>query len=205
MNLDAITHRYSILRAEKNVIDKQLVQANERLDVVASETVDIEKALILVQKAALQTQMMLRVRLTKIVTTALRAVFVDDNLEFDLTFDTKRGRTEAVIEVGENGVFTNPMEGHGGGVVDVVSFALRAAFWSIAQNRPVMVLDEPMKFLSRDLVHNAADMMQMVSKELGLQIIMVTHIQEFIDGADEVFNVFREGNVSRIEFYGNVL
>lgn len=71
----------------------------------------------------------------------------------------------------------------------MASFALRCAFWSLKKTRHTLVLDEPFKFLSRDLIPKAAEMVQMISKELNLQIIMVSHIPDFIDSADKVFVV----------------
>lgn len=187
------------LVAERDVLGGQLARQQQRLEDLKAEGANLDKARALVQQAALDTQESLRVRLESVVTTALRAVFKDKQLEFRITFETKRGRTEALLEVGEDGQYSHPMETHGGGVVDVVSFALRVAFWSIDQSRPVLVLDEPMKFLSRDLVPNAAEMVRMLSQKLGLQIIMVSHIEEFIDGADRVFRISRRGNQSFVE------
>lgn len=199
MNITQLRRKVDDLSAEYRLLGKQLDKERDVLETLKQEALDLDKARILIQKAALKTQETLRIRLTAISTTALQVVFPDKDLDFSLTFETKRGRTEAVLEVGENGIYIDPMEGHGGGVVDVLSFALRCAFWSIAGSRPVMILDEPLRFLSRDLMPNAADMLKMVSDKLGLQIIMVSHIQELIDGADRVFLVSREEGTSVVK------
>ncbi len=187
------------LQAEHRLLGQQLERETERLEGLKQDAEYIEKARALIQQAALQTQETLKIRLTAIVTTALRTVFIDKNLEFSVRFESKRGRTEAVLEVGENDIFTDPIEGHGGGVVDVVSFALRAAFWSISRTRSVLVLDEPFRFLSRDLQSSAAEMIRTLSDKLGLQIIMVSHILVLQEAANLVFEVTREGDVSSVE------
>ena len=187
------------MQAEYRLLGDQLDREVSRLEELKLESGEIDKAQVLIQQAALQTQETLKVQLTSIVTMALRAVFTDKDLEFSVRFESKRGRTEAVLEVGEDGIFTDPIEGHGGGVVDVVSFALRAAFWSISRTRSVLILDEPFRFLSQDLQASAADMIRTLSDKLGLQILMVTHVEELKQVADTVFEVERQGDQSVVE------
>ena len=184
------------LKAEQRLLGEQLDNEKTKLEGLRKESKDLDRARFLIQEAALKTQETLRIYLTAISTTALQVVFPDKDLDFRVVFETKRGRTEAILEVGEGGVYADPLEGHGGGVVDVLSFALRCAFWSISRNRSTMILDEPMKFLSRDLVPNAADIINTISKDLGIQVIMVTHIEEFIDGADNVVEIIQENGES---------
>lgn len=184
------------LKAEKRLLGEKVQEEKDKLESLLEDSKDLDQARYLIQEAALKTQGILKVHLTAISTTALQVVFPDKDLDFRVTFETKRGRTEAVLEVGEDGVYNSPLEGHGGGLVDVLSFALRCAFWSISRNRCVMILDEPMKFLSRDLVPNAAEIIKTVSDDLGIQILMVSHIQEFIEGADNVIEVSQENGES---------
>lgn len=184
------------LQAEHRLLGEQVDREAIRLVSLKQDAEYIDKARALIQQAALQTQETLKIRLTAIVTTALRTVFVDKDLAFSVRFESKRGRTEAVLEVGENNIFTDPIEGHGGGVVDVVSFALRAAFWSISRSRSVLILDEPFRFLSRDLQSSAAEMIRTLSDKLDLQILMVTHEEALKEVADSIFEVERQGDES---------
>ena len=188
------------MRAEQGVAKRDITQVEAKQTKLEKEGVDLARAQVLVQKAALETQEHLRVRLSTIVTTALQTVFQDNNVEFRATFESKRGRTECVLEVGENGVFGSPiLDLKGGGLADVASFALRASFWSIDRTRPVLILDEPMKFLDSALAPLAADMLRMVSDKLGIQIIMVSHVNALVEGADRVFRVERSGSVTTAE------
>lgn len=191
-------HKLDDLKAEYRLLTKQLGEEQARLGGLKTDAGEWDKARALIQEAALRTQETLKVRLSAIVTTALRAVFQEKDISFRVTFDSKRGKTECTLEVGEGDLFNNPLDAHGGGVVDVVSLALRASFWSIDQTRPVLILDEPMKFLSPDLRPLAADMIRMISARLGLQIVMVSHLQEFIDGADRVFVVQNWNGISTV-------
>lgn len=190
--------RVDELKAERRVLAGQLVRDEASLVQQQTRADALVKAQAMIQQAALQTQERLKVHLTAIVTTALRTVFQDKDMEFRLTLDSKRGRSECLLEVGDRGVFTDPLESHGGGVVDVVSFALRMSFWTINRTRPAMVLDEPFKFLSSDLMPLAAEVLQSISEKLGIQVIMVTHHPALIEAADKVFQVESEGGVSSV-------
>ena len=189
------------MRAEQGVAKRDITQVKAKQTKLEKEGVDLARAQVLVQKAALETQEHLRVRLSTIVTTALQTVFQEDVVEFRATFESKRGRTECLLEVGENGKFGAPiLEIFGGGLADIVSFALRSSFWSIDRTRPTLILDEPLKFLrGADEIARAADMLRMVSNKLGIQIIMVSHVNALVEGADRVFRVERSGGVTTVE------
>ena len=188
------------MRAERNVAKRGIARVKIEQTKLEQEGQDLARAQVLVQQAALATQEHLRIRLSTIVTMALQSVFQGDNVEFQATFESKRGRTECVLEVGENGVFGSPiLDLRGGGLADVVSFALRASFWSIDRTRPLLILDEPMKFLDASLAPLAADMLRVVSEKLGIQIIMVSHVDALVDGADRVFRVERANGITTVE------
>jgi DNA repair exonuclease SbcCD ATPase subunit len=72
----------------------------------------------------------------------------------------------------------------GGGVVDVASFALRVACLILHRPRlsKVMVLDEPFKFVSAQYRDRVRTMLERLSQDLDMQIIMVSHIDELETG-----------------------
>jgi DNA repair exonuclease SbcCD ATPase subunit len=89
----------------------------------------------------------------------------------------------------------DPMNASGGGVLDVVCFALRLACYTLETNsNNVIVFDEPFRFLSADLRESACEIISKLSNQLSIQIIMVTHISEFVGIADKVFVVSKDSN-----------
>ena len=199
MSLRDFRSKLDTMKAERGLLEKQLAAEQTRLEDLQAESSDLDKARAIIQQAALDTQENLRVRIEDLVTTALLAVFQDKDLGFHVEFESKAGRTICNLTVSEDGHQVDPLLGHGGGPCDIASFALRCAFWSMDRTRPVLILDEPMKCLSRDLVPLAADMIKMIADELGLQIIMVTHVPEFIGIADKVFEVTHSKGVSTVD------
>lgn len=118
-------------------------------------------------------------RIASVVSMALSMVF-DEPYEFVIRFERKRNRTEAVLEFRRDDFAVDPMTAAGGGVVDVASFALRVACMVLKRNtRPVLILDEPFRFVAEDLRDRVAHMVDELSKKMGVQIIMVTHMKEF--------------------------
>ena len=77
------------------------------------------------------------------------------------------------------------------GAVDVASFGLRVALWSLRRPRPapVISLDEPFKHLSDDMGETAIDMLKLISKRLGMQFIVSSHSPDLKAGADKGFSV----------------
>lgn len=74
----------------------------------------------------------------------------------------------------------DPMSASGGGVIDVAAFALRLACLLLATPRPrrLLVLDEPFRFVSAKYRPKIRALLLQLSEELGVQIILVTHITE---------------------------
>ena len=182
------------LQEEDARLRKEVRRGERRLQHIA-------KARALLQDVALQTQEQLRFHIEEVVNLALEAVFPDPyRLEVD--FVERRNKTECDLWfVGDGGERIKPIDAAGGGAVDVAALALRVAVFSLQRPRPrsVLVLDEPGRFVSRDLQARFGGMMAELSKRLGIQIIMVTHSEEYIDAADRVFRVGQRRGVSQVK------
>lgn len=78
----------------------------------------------------------------------------------------------------------DPTRSVGGGVVDVAAFALRMACLSLArpQRRRLLILDEPFRFVSRGYRPRLRALLQQLTKDMGIQIVMVTHLQDLVVG-----------------------
>ena len=151
----------------------------------------LEESQLLIQRVAQDTQSKLKFKVEDVVNTALDAVFPDE-YSFSLDFELSRGKTEArlVFDSKKTGREIDPMNASGGGVVDLTSFALRIACFALEQGTDnVIVLDEPFRFISRDFQSRAGEILKSLSRKMGIQFIIVTHIAEMIDVADKIFEV----------------
>lgn len=134
----------------------------------------------LAQDTAQQVQQKVHSQIAGVVSRCLEAVFSDEAYKFKIYFEQKRGRTEARSVFQKDGHDLDPMNGSGGGVIDIASFALRVARLLLTQPplRRVITLDEPFKFVSEEYRPQVKQMLEELSKDMGIQIIMTTHIEE---------------------------
>lgn len=146
------------------------------------------KAREILHSVAQETQSNIEDSISNIVSLALNAVF-DDPYKFRIEFVKRRNKIECDLFLENNGERIKPIDSVGGGVLDIIGFALRVPMVLIGGYRKILILDEPMRFLSRNYQPKAAEMFAMISEKIGMQIIMATHIQELIDIADRDFPI----------------
>jgi DNA repair exonuclease SbcCD ATPase subunit len=162
----------------------------------------MEKARLLLQKAGTDARESARKRLQETVTDALKFVFGPD-FEFIIEMKETKGRTEAEFYVesdydGER-VRTKPQDARGGGVVDIISIALRVALIQIYTNpviRGPIILDEPGKHVSADYTMKLATFLKQMSQTFNRQIIISTHQPDLANIADDSFTVELKGGKS---------
>jgi energy-coupling factor transporter ATP-binding protein EcfA2 len=120
-------------------------------------------------------------QIAAVVTKCLHAVYGPEAYDFKIEFVRKRGKTEAQMSFWREGRKVNPLRAAGGGVVDVAAFALRIACLMLTKPpvRRLVILDEPMKFVSKDKHARVVELIETLSKELDIQFIIVSHDLEF--------------------------
>lgn len=145
----------------------------------AEQAAVMEQAHEVCQTVALQVQAQAHENISGVVSRCLSTVF-EEPYAFKLKWERQRGRTEVAMVFERDGVEVDPMSAAGGGVVDVAAFALRLACLMLHKpaTRKCMVLDEPFKFVSADNRHRVRQMLEDLARELDVQFIMVTHIDE---------------------------
>lgn len=160
-----------------DVVKSMIAQKQSRLEALAEQYEAGVVAQQIVQQVAQEVQNVVHRRISGIVTRCLAAVFDDQAYEFRIDVDIKRGRTEARMLFVRDGVEVDPLTASGGGVVDVASFALRLAALCLSRppRRKLLVLDEPFRFVSAGYRDKVRDLLLVLSEELEVQIIMVTH------------------------------
>ena len=167
----------------------------------------IEEAAVCLQQAAKETQNLLKVRIEDMVQAALDIVF-PGRYVFETEFVTRRDQIEFDIWLSKDGTRMNPLDSNGGGVVDVLSSALRTACWTLSGAAPILLQDEPYKHIRGAARQRLGDMQAALSELLGLQIVMVADLQDTGMAAARHFDVSiharksqvvsKEGNASEL-------
>lgn len=199
MNLQQIRYRLEQLKGQRQQVAADAVVAGEHIAELRQEAVHADEARAVIQAVAQATQRELEYHVSEITSLALSAVF-DNPYRLVLEFVQRRNRTEADIWFERDGQRCRPIDSAGGGAVDVAALALRVAMWSLRRprSRATLILDEPLKMLSRNLMPKAAAMIGEISRRLKLQVIMVSHAAELIEAADRYFVVEMRKGVSHV-------
>lgn len=162
-----------------------LAQAKVAQAAATTATAATAQAQAVVQGVAQAVQQQAHTQIAAIVTRCLAAVFPNP-YKFHIAFERKRGKTEAQLQfIDQNdNTITDPLNEVGGGVIDVAAFGLRLAALVLASKprRRLLLLDEPFANLSAEYRPVVAELIEELSHELGVQIILVTHYEEFHKG-----------------------
>ena len=164
-----------------------------------------EQAREIIRTVGMETMSQISYHISDITSLALEAVF-DDPYKLEVEFVQRRNKTECDLYFVRGDERIDPISASGGGAVDVASFALRIASWSMMRprTRNTIILDEPFKHLKG---HNAnlrvLEMLNEVSRKLKTQIIMVSDEriprEDIIANADRVFEVTIHKGKTKIE------
>ena len=137
-----------------------------------------------VQALAIACQTSCQAKISSIVNRCLVEIDPDTKYTFSLVFEEKRNQTEArcVLRDGSGNEYSPDQVG--GGIRDQLAMALRLACLLLMRPAPdrVLVLDEPFRFLSKEYRGPMLSMLSTLCTELGVQVIMVTHFQEHMQG-----------------------
>lgn len=115
-----------------------------------------------------------------------------------MEYVSSRGKTEVRFNVFNNGSLIDPMNQCGGGLVDVLCFCLRMAVYSISSVNNVIVLDEPFRYISRSLRGQVAELLSILSEKLNIQILEVTHMDEFSNSANNKVFIKKINGISEV-------
>lgn len=213
--MDPIRHYRSLVDrriGRRDEIRSSLREAKHSLRSLRKELDSIEQARAVIQEAGKKTQERLQYHLSEIAKLALATVFPDDPYEFEVSLETRRGRTEADFWFLRGGERLDPRGSVGLGAVDIVGMSLRASLWSLARPRPraTLWMDEPFKHLKGQAANRLA---LQIFQELcaprrkgkwpGLQMVMIADEratrEELKEVADRIFEVRKEGRRSVVE------
>ena len=135
----------------------------------------------------------------KLGTSMLQTIYGEE-YRFVLKFEMKRNKSECAPKVWKGDLELDLKDDTGVGVVDVLSFAMRLAVWSLSRPRtePVFILDEPFKYVSEDKLKLVGNALQELVETLGVQIIMVSHDEELIEAANTAHRVIIHDGISEV-------
>jgi predicted ATPase len=198
MDLNELKRRVAEAAGQRSVYEQQLAAAKKAYIKAMKEKRLCEAAIAIVTAVGETLQQRISIRLSSVASRALQSVFPDPYRVVVEFAPTARGTIEAQIQFERDGQRFRPVlpSGQllaGGGPVEMAAWGLRVALWGQLKPRPrpIMLMDEPFRFLQEDLQPVAAEVLREISEKAGIQFIIVTHSAGLAEGANCIIDVGR--------------
>lgn len=156
-----------------------------------------ELVLRLLEAIATQGQDLIRDRIDKPVTTALRTVYQDNLLSFVTEIERTADRMEVnfMFKRGDSKITGPILDSVGGGLIDIASFTLRLCIFRLEGGKGPLVLDEPFRHVDQQALPRAAEFANTVATDMNIQVIAVTHSDVVADLASNTIRLTGLGRV----------
>lgn len=191
-------------KSARDLYQENLQEVEERWQTLHAERELLEKVRVLFQHASDHARTQAKQQLETLVTNALQYVF-GATFRFEIELSDHGGNPTAefyVVTEWEGQTIKNkPQDARGGGIVDIVSLALRIALIETIKPRlygPI-ILDEPGKHVSEDFIVPMIEFLKSVGETFGRQIILVTHNTHLTESADSAYHVRLTGGKSEVQ------
>ena len=182
---------------QREALENAVAASKAQIASLEQRSNDIAQAVLAVQKIANELRANITAFFTTCVQSALDIVF-PGSYKFCMEFNSRRDQAELDMWLDRNGEKVSALDAAGGGVVDVISFALRTCCLLLSKKRPVLFLDEPFKFIRGEARDRLGELLNLLSVQSHVQIIMVADVAGTpIEGAKR-FRIGIEGGVSRL-------
>lgn len=169
------------------------------IEQLKGEIDDLERVTMLLNSIGEERQMKAQGVIEGLVTRGLQTIF-DDKYSFHI-IQTVKGKTanvEFVVRTTLEGstTETSVMEARGGGLAAVVGFLLRVVVMLLRsdKNEKVLFLDETFAHVSAEYLPALGEFLREIVDKSDMQIIMVTHQDEFVDYADVTYRFGLDAN-----------
>lgn len=180
LSVKEITNRYNAVLGKYELLSQQASTLESDLQRLQDTAVKIVEANTVVQEVASDLQIRVKVHVDALVTKALSVIYPESNLKFSLKFVAERGQTSVYPMLFSDDQELDPMSSSGG-MAEIIAFALRIALLIIGKRERIVILDEPFTGVSAQRIPDVQKFMTELSRDLGVQFMVTTHISEFLD------------------------
>lgn len=195
---------YERRRGQQEHLLNEQEQWKKKLELIRKEMDNYIKARFLLQEASAFAREQARQNIEAWVSGALQFAFQTDDIAFRVEILEKNNRPDAEFYVVSDydgiRVETKPQDARGGGVVDIVSLALRIALMESGKQRTdgPLLLDEPGKHVSEEYGMMLAQFLKGVTQKTKRQVILVTHNQYLAESGDKAYQVILQQGISQV-------
>jgi hypothetical protein len=190
MNLQDLIDKTNTKVVEYKLARRKFTQAKIKHKQLTQKLESLEKfkgLVILIAQQSLEETIQY---IQNTVTLALQSVFGEDysalikleqkRHQQEVYFILKKGELELELRQDVTAV----------GEIDVFTYGLRLAFFALEDNcLPIMLMDEPLKNLSKDYLPQMGEVLKQMTDSLEMQQIIITHEDGLIETADKIIRI----------------
>lgn len=180
-------------KGERDLLLQEIAELQHKLLKLKIELIQTQKAQAIILDVSQETQRELELGISEPVTDCLQSIF-GEKYKAIVKFVLKSGRTICDLKLKKGNLIFHPLHSNGGGVADAYSIGLIFALWSLSKTSNIIILDEPFRHLSPDMQVRASELLNEVSKERDIQLILITNLKLLGRYADRLFHVTMETN-----------
>jgi DNA repair exonuclease SbcCD ATPase subunit len=176
----------SRMEGQYHVLHTQIEDAKTKIGDLETDREIDEKAIEVLNLVQKSTREKVKEAFEQMVTFALKSIYQED-YQFQLEFGMRGnlGELKFKLKSPQNKTFKDLEGCTAGGSLDIISLALRFVLLQVIRPKieGFVVLDEPCKMLSKNLVQNEYNFYKHINEKLGRQLIIITHSQGIIEEA----------------------
>lgn len=181
-----LQQKLAAMTGERDLLLAQRQEAVDQKQKAEAELGINDKVQILLQKTSDFARQQAKSRIEEIVTSALSVVF-DRPYQFRISLEVRGNRPEVDYWLQSGDIVTQlkpPDYDKGGGVIDVITLALRLAIGELSGLQGPIFLDEVGKHVSAEYAPHVAFFLKEYSEKFKRQIILITHNEALADIGD---------------------
>lgn len=187
------TQRVGSLQGEYKTLLNQQNDSSLIIDKCKEDEIIYVQAVELLSLVQKVTRDKIKNAFENIVTHALNYIFESDKYSFHLVFG-RRGNLQELdfaVQTPEKNEPLDPMTTDAGGVLNIISFALRVVLMEVASPKinGFIVSDESFANLSEEYVEQASQFLKEINQKMNRQVIAISHQSKMLDSADKLIEV----------------
>lgn len=180
----------------------QLKSTRSEVNGLTQRIEDLEKISALLSSYADDQQAVVQGQIESIVSKGLKQIFNEDlSLRVVNRMVGRRPEVDFILvsKIGDTTLETSILDARGGGVAAVAGFLVQAVLVLLTPGlRPVLFLDEVFAQVSREFLEPLSAFLKELVERSELQIILVTHSEEFVQDADVVYRFSQTKGVTSV-------
>ncbi len=191
---------------ERAATYKEEIQAAEdRIKSISEELLTKESSIeALKAMSTFYESKSIRKEIEDIIEKVLSSIYSSNDRRYKFIKKYYKNRHELEIKkvkIDENGThFLHPIDSTAGGERDIVDIIIRALLLKqFPEEQRILCYDEPMKDISPDLREAFFTFLKVLLETFKIQLIMISHENEYISGVNKKIKVRNINDVSRIE------